>query len=152
MIDIEKRGVGTVFVGRRVMVGVVLFGGVFGVVAFAVGFVELIDTFAKDADVVVDFFVGGSGGVVVRLVELLEESKVPVLLLGHLGLVSRRHVQPRVAQHLPSAGPALRVPVEHGHQEVGERLCLGLLEAVLFDQHVLQRPVVQALDVAQVTR
>ena len=81
---------------------------------------------------------------------LLLELQNLVLFLSELVLVVCWHIQPWVLQHLLSSSSSVVVPLEHGQQEVRKRLRLLFSNSILFSQHLLQRPVAQSTDAAQV--
>jgi hypothetical protein len=85
------------------------------------------------------------------ILELLFEHHYLILAVGVLKIIVVGHIQPGVLQHLLSGCTSLMVPGEHGQQKVRQHVGFLLLDAVLFNQHLLQGPVVQALDSPQVT-
>ena len=69
---------------------------------------------------------------------------IPPRPLGHRDLG-----EPRVRQHLPRGGPVLGGKVQHGHQKVRHRRGVGVGEAVLFREHVLEGPKLERSNVPE---
>lgn len=80
--------------------------------------------------------------------------------LDALAFTSTRHAQvhvlhalcvpePLVAGHASGVGSVHGQQLQHGQQEAGNLLAVVFGEVVLLVQHVWQRPVAQAVDIAQ---
>jgi hypothetical protein len=69
---------------------------------------------------------------------------------ANLDLVhAQRRVKEAVVRHAARVGPLHGRQLEHGQQEIRHALAVLAREVVLLAQHVLERPVPQSVDVAQ---
>ena len=61
------------------------------------------------------------------------------------------HSQPRVIHELLSSGPVLRVPLDASFKEASQEQGLGILDAVLLNEDLMQSPLLQLLDALKLT-
>lgn len=82
-------------------------------------------------------------------IQLLLEYHLPILQVAQLVPVIRRHIEPRVCEHLLRSGPFVRKPLEHRVHKSRQHLRLPRLHPILLLQQAFQRAELEPLNSAE---